>query len=133
MNSHAQSGQQSVCLSKDDLRAFHSGTMPLDAMETAADHLGVCPGCTSVLTALSNEDTVVSKLRQYLPTAPPAGDPECERLAAAARKIHLEQTAAIAPMSETLSQAQTAARASRTEATAPPRHFGNYELLEKLG
>ena len=95
-------------------------------MEALADHLGVCTACAAAFDGLE-DDGVVSKLRQYLPGRTPALDPECERLAAAARMIPLEPTGADTSLRETPSYGP------RTPAVPPPRRFAGYDLLEQLG
>ncbi len=126
MNAQPPTGRSAGCPSPDSMRAFHSGRLPPPEMEALADHLGVCTACAAVFEAMA-DDPVVSKLRQYLPQPTPALDPECERLAAAARVIPLEPTGAETSLRDTPSYEP------RTLAAPPPRRFADYDLLQQLG
>ena len=126
MNAQPPTGRSAGCPSPESMRAFHSGRLPPPEMEALADHLGVCTACAAAFEAMA-DDPVVSKLRQYLPQPTPALDPECERLAAAARLIPLEPTGAETSLRDTPSYEP------RTLAAPPPRRFADYDLLQQLG
>ena len=100
MNSEPPTGRSAGCPTPESMQAFHSGRLAAPQMESLADHLGVCTACAAAFEAL-HEDAVVSKLRQYLPQPTPPLDPDCERLAAAARLIPLEPTGADTSMRNT--------------------------------
>ena len=126
MNPPAPSGRNG-CPGPEALRAFQGGRLSAAGLESVADHLAVCSACASVFDALGENDPVVSKLRLYLPQATPPLDPECERLAAAARLIPMEPTGAVTGHQE------TATLCSPEESAEPPRRFGGYELIARLG
>ena len=117
------------CPDRAQLLAFVSGRMTARDMESAADHLAACPHCAATVESLHDADSVVSRLRNCLPAPAPPVDPECERLAAVARLIPLEPTGVVTDMAET----KTLAPGGKPEAPAPPRRFGAYDLLDKLG
>ncbi len=126
MNPPAPSGRNG-CPGPEALRAFQGGRLSAAGLESVADHLAVCSACASVFDALGEDDPVVSKLRLYLPQATPPLDPECERLAAAARLIPMEPTGAVTDHQE------TATLYPPGESPEPPRRFGGYELIARLG
>jgi tRNA A-37 threonylcarbamoyl transferase component Bud32 len=94
-----------------------------------ADHLVICPLCAEAFDDLGEENSVVAKLRRYLTHSTPALDAECEELAAAARLIPLEPTGAITSSQDT----RTLSNQEGPAAAPPPRQFGGYELLRRLG
>ncbi len=53
------------CPSCDQLRGYHLGTLPADALEWVAEHLEGCPACEAILRAFDSlGDSLIFRLRK---------------------------------------------------------------------
>ena len=129
MRSDPSSNRRTTCPSRAVLYQFWLDRLPPRGADAVADHLAICPPCAALFDELNEKDSLVSRLRRWLPHPTPPLDPECERLAVAARLIPLEPTGAITSSGDTC----TLPNKDRQDVSAPPRPFGGYELLRKLG
>src|SRR5262245_54403991 len=60
----------SACPSQDDLRAYGLGRLPRERLEAVAVHVDGCAQCESSLLNLpDSDDTLVSRLRRFVPAA----------------------------------------------------------------
>src|SRR5690242_6905898 len=81
------------CPGPDDLAAFTRGRLPLEQLESIAEHLSGCPQCESSLQALqAEEDTVLIHLRRDLERVSLLDELACSQLEDCARVIPLEET-----------------------------------------
>jgi WD40 repeat protein/serine/threonine protein kinase len=112
-----------ACPGRDVLVAFHLGDLPLDKLQTVADHLDQCPTCAAVVHDLSNEgskDQVIASLGRLK---------GAQAVPAATLRVSRQDLAL------------GAESADPPEAGSATRHFGaplpeqlrEYRLLEKIG
>jgi serine/threonine protein kinase len=108
------------CPAREELHAFHVGTLVDDRSEALIEHISTCPGCQATLETLGTAgDALLERLRSPAPCDPYEEEPDCQ-----------EAVATIQAMAETT---LTVAARPPVPAPATPSRLGEYEVLEKLG
>ncbi len=115
----------SLCPSREELTAFSCGRLPVQRLETIADHLEVCPPCASTLHGVSIPDTLVNQLGQHSSSLPHQEETACSQLEQRACAIAAQQTAL-----PTVSDKQADAH---QPGPPLPAGFGGFVLLEQIG
>jgi serine/threonine-protein kinase len=119
------------CPGRDELAAFQAGRLDEGRLGAVAGHLAACAGCLRTLEGLPDVETVVSRLRRFLPRPALSLDPECEYLAAVARAIAPEAAGGTtAALDSGATPPAPGAAAGRPPAV---KEFGGYQLLQKIG
>jgi serine/threonine protein kinase len=117
----APADSRGVCPKLEDLAAFNSGNLPVQALELIGQHLALCPSCMSLLnSAAEDEANEVRAFRRALKEStsnPFATDPEYLRME---QRIHALLAKHPLP-------------APPGAATPPPSSLGQYQLVEKIG
>src|SRR6266511_3239444 len=66
--------RSSGCLGREVLSAYHLGKLPVNTLQSVADHIATCPSCEAALLQFWGEDdTLVRNLRCYVAAEGPAG------------------------------------------------------------
>ena len=109
------------CPSREELLAYHVGSLAEEAAAAVIDHLSGCAACQAVVEGFRDvDDPVVSRLRR--PAADPYGaEPEHRRALAGARAAGGG------------SEARSGKSSSTGGKSAGVRQLGEYQLLAKLG
>jgi tRNA A-37 threonylcarbamoyl transferase component Bud32 len=115
-----------ACPDGRQLMAFTRGQLPLEALESVAEHVSGCETCASALGVLQESDAVVRRLRDAPASSGVENEAACARLEERARVIPWTQRTVEATVSE-------GAAAFGGEGLPLPAPFAAYLLLEQLG
>ena len=117
--------QNTPCPSREELSAFSNGRLPVQQLETIADHLEVCSLCTSALQAATIRDALVNQLGHPSSSLPHQDETACLQLEQRACAIAGQPSAAPTVSDQPADQ--------RAPGPPLPAAFGAYMLLEQLG
>src|SRR5262249_23466831 len=112
--------ESKACPSSQVLSEFRRGQLPDMDLQILADHVGSCASCSTEMSRLTDDDALLSRLKQSLRQTPLPEEEACLTLAARARAIWGEDPDLTGDM-----------RPSRSKLPIP-RFLGAYEVLEPL-
>ena len=108
------------CSSREQLRDYVVGKLPLAAAEAVMTHLDQCPECLAILPTLGDADeTLIVAIRSPVPEDPFAGEPERKEFLSRVRNMFT-------------ASGRKSGQEPATEQELPG-DLGEYQLLEKLG
>jgi serine/threonine protein kinase len=111
------------CPTSDELLAYALGKLPVNAVETLADHIEVCSRCQAQLATLDDAQDALTTRLSILTDDPYCREPECQAA--------IENTTAA--VEQLLSRHRDGASDVTVTQQPLPAKLGEYRLLGKLG